>query len=148
MENIKKQETWCPIFTGFYESIFDCSNIAIEYENSIDEDEYKECHPELVKAGVTHEFFINNIWEHANFSECFSNAAESIANVITELDHSEIIKSVEFQKLVRPRYYNFSTDSINVVIEYDEKLLAEYLNENKAEFKKYIESRYTSRDGF
>lgn len=140
-----KQATWLPIFTGFYESIFDGSDDALLIDS---EDEYKEYYSELFKAGISYEYFNDKSWEYIDFTKCFENASESICDALIKLDHAGIIKDVEFEKLVSPKEYNFSTDSINCIIKYDAKKLETYINEHFKSFTKFIEDRYTRRDGF
>ncbi len=143
-----KQDTWLPIFTGYYESIFDCSDSVIESDSDLSTDEYKDHFPELFKAGVTHDFFKENFWNYADFTECFKEASETICDSLTELDHSDIILNIEYQKTVSPKFYNFPTDSINCNIEYDAEKLKSFINSHLEGFTKYIKEKYTSCSGF
>jgi len=143
-----KIPTYLPLFTGFYESYFDASNSFIEYEVDLSESEYKEYYEELDKAGVTHKFFNENLYDYIDYIKGENGAAEYIAHSLINLDHSDIIKDVTYEKVVSPRFYNFSTDSINCTIDFDETKLMVYLLENKEALTKYIADKYTSRDGF
>ena len=67
---------------------------------------------------------------------------------LLELDSNNIILDVDYENTVSPKYYNFSNDSINCEIEFNDKLLQEFINNNKEKFKEYITSRYTSCSGF
>lgn len=148
MSNLKTVSTWLPVFTGFYESIFDGSDLAIESETQLSIDEYKEYYEELHNAGISQDYFNDNIWGFINFSDCFKEASKSICNALPNLDHAGIIKGVEFESLQSPKYYNFSTDSINCKITFDTELLTKYINDNLEAFTEYIKDRYTSRSGF
>lgn len=148
MKHIKKQETWLPIFTGFYNSIFDESDSYIEQETELSEKEFIEYYPELVEAGITKPYFKENLWKYVNFTAGHNGAANYIADSLMQLEHAGIIKAVEYQELKSPKYYNFSNDSINCLIEYDSKKLLKYLKDNLVAFTEYIENKYTSRDGF
>jgi hypothetical protein len=54
-----------------------------------------------------------------------------------------------FQKIVSPKFYNFSNDSIYVEYQFENlNKLNAYLIDNRDEFTEYLEGRYTSRDGF
>lgn len=143
-----KQNTWLPIFTGYYNSFFDESDHIIELEASLDIDEYKHHYVDLFKAGVTHEFFAEHFWEYADFTKCFNEASRYICEGLLELDHSEIILDIKYEKTVSPKEYNFTNDSINCEIDYDAKKLKDYINSHMEEFKKYLKSKYTSYDGF
>lgn len=145
---MKKQKTWLPLFTGFYDSIFDPSDNYIEMETELREDEFKDYYEDLHKAGVTQEFFNENFYDYLDYNKGYEGAASYICDGLENLESADIIQEVTFEKVVSPKYYNFSTDSINCEIEYDDEKLIEYLTENKEAFKDYIESKYTSRDGF
>lgn len=148
METIKTQETWLPLFTGFYNSIFDESDYYIESEVELTDSEFKEYYPMLIKEGITQEYFKEHFWEYLDFNKGWNGSAEYICEGLESLDSADIIKSVEYEKVVSPKFYNFSTDSINCKITFDEKLLSKYLSDNLDEFTKYIRERYTSYDGF
>jgi len=47
-----------------------------------------------------------------------------------------------------PREYNFSSDEINVRVEYDFNKIVQYLVKHKEKFSKYIEKKNKSCDGF
>lgn len=143
-----KQATWLPVFTGYYESIFDGADMAIDGECNLDESEYKEHYEELYKAGVTQEYFNENFWDYANFTECYNEASSSICDGLLKLDHSDIIINIEYEKTVSPKEYNFTTDAIYCVIEYDVTKLKKYLLGNLLAFTAYIDGKYTSCDGF
>ncbi len=46
-----------------------------------------------------------------------------------------------------PKYYNYETDSINILLEVDKKKLLDYVENNKDGIDKYLE-KYKSRDWF
>lgn len=139
--------TWLPIFTGFYNTIFDGSENFLE-SMFADEDEFQEHMPELFESGVSYEYFCSEFWYYADFSRCFNEAAKSICYAITELDSAGIIIDSDFEDLISPKEYNFKTDSINCEIKYNATKLQKYLDENIEAFTKYIKDAYTSRDGF
>ncbi len=144
---MKTQNTWLPVFTGFYESIFDESDSYIESATQ-SESEYHEHYPEMVEAGVPFEFFQYNLWDCLNYKKGNQGVAEYLCDGITELESCGIIQSVQFQAVKSPRFYNFETDSIDCVITYDNDKLMKYLRDNKEALQKYIEDKYTSRSGF
>lgn len=143
-----KQETWLPLFTGYYESIFDGSNDFVECETEIELSDYKYNFPRLVKEGVTHEFYTQNLWDYCDFTKSYEASSESICDGLMQLDSAGIILEVRYQSTSSPKYYNFATDSINCEIIYDSIKLKDYILSNLTAFETYIENKYTSRDGF
>ena len=143
-----KQDTFLPLFTGYYHSIFDESERFIESEIDMSDSELKEHYSEIFEAGVTPEYFRDNFCNYINYKEAENGASEYIASALIDLDHSDIILGVEYQSTESPKYYNFSTDSINVEIDYDPKKLKEFIKDNLTYFEEYIKAKYTSRDGF
>ena len=146
--NLKTVATWLPVFNGYYNSVFDGSDSTIDYEIELDESEYQEHYEELFKAGVSHEFFMENLYNYIDFSDCYESASSNICDGLLNLDDTGIIKNVIFEKTVSPKYYNFSTDSINCKIQYDFKKLGKYVLNNFEKYTDYINEKYTSRDGF
>ena len=143
-----KQATWLPIFTGYYNSIFDDSDYTIERETELSESEYQEYYEQLFKAGVSYEFFQAELYGFCNFTKCFEAASQSISDALINLDHADIILDVIYEKTVSPKYYNFSTDSINCTIEYDADKLRQYIYKHSAAYSNYLIATYTSRSGF
>lgn len=120
-------ETYLPIFTGFYESIFEP-----DFET---ESEYYG----LPENFDFFKFFDYSKW-HAALSKYFCDCVESAM--------SEFIEAIEFQSLCSPREYNFSSDSINCIIRPKKKAIQTYIYEHKRAFEKYLEEHLKSRDGF
>jgi len=145
---MEKQDTWLPIFTGYYNTIFDVSECIAESEVNLCAEEYAEHYSELYKNGVTYDFFIENFWDYADFNDCFDDASQSICEGLLDLDSNGIIINIKYQKTCSPRYYNFSNDSINCEIEYSSAKLKAFLSENLESFEDYIQGKYTSCDGF
>ena len=140
--------TWLPVFPGFYETGFDGSDSYVEYELELSDDELKEHYPEPFKAGVTIEFFRENFWYYCDFKKSEQDYAECLAYSVERLDHAGTITDITFEKVVSPKYYNFSNDSINVEITVNKTKIKKYLKNNLQKFTDYITEKYTSRDGF
>ena len=145
MKNIKKVETYLPLFTGFYNSIFEprC-RLEDDIENCSD-DELKEYYGYLE---VDLDWLKENYLYYVNNDLMSNEVAECISDAFMELDYLDIIQDVTYDKLVSPEFYNFSTDSINCTIEADFDKIAAYLNKNLDAFKDDRDNRYTSCDGF
>ena len=145
---MKTQKTWLPIFSGFYNSIFDPSDSYIESETDLTKEEYQEYYENLCMAGVSQEFFNENFYDCLDYASGYKGASEYICNALIDLEHANIIQEIRYEKLVSPKFYNFSTDSIDCEITYDDEKMMQYLRDNKEAFDKYLTETYTSRDGF
>jgi galactitol-specific phosphotransferase system IIB component len=123
-----KIESYLPIFSGFYNTIFEANEeMYIEEPYSYDDYDfnYEKYHLDVAKACV--------------------DAIE------TQLNDLGISVSVKFQELNSPREYNFRNDRIDVVYTLGANSLNEihgYLLENKDAFSEYVKDNYTSRSGF
>jgi len=58
------------------------------------------------------------------------------------------IELLDYAKMVSPNYYNYSTDEIDIIVQYDTGKTIAYLENNIEEFAKYIKEENTSYDGF
>ena len=130
-----KTETFLPIFTGFYSnSIWEADEQSeIDYIN----DQRSENNLNPIE------------WDEVNFeySEYETTIAEKITDAVESL-LTDYVRSIKFEKVVSPNYYNFSNDSINCVIDPKRKEIKNYLKENSEAFEKYLKDQHTSRDGF
>ena len=62
---------------------------------------------------------------------------------------TEIIKSIEYKGLYSPKYYNFETDKLELVIDCDIEALKTYcFKDNCGLFDLYLYENFTSYDGF
>jgi len=126
MKTFKLIESYLPIFTGFYNTIFEADEEPMIEDGMTYDDyewDYKEYHDRVAKA-----------------------CTEIISNELKDLDIT-----IEFQALISPKYYNYSNDSINVAYHLKEdsyKKLIAYIIDNKEDFDGYIAHNYSSYDGF
>lgn len=120
-----RTKTYLPIFTGFYESIFDLDPNEVLYENE-----------SLTYDDLTIDYQSYNI-----------EVSKQLCNVIAD-KLSDFVHDIKFERLVSPKYYNFSNDSIDVLIDYNKQAIQEYIYENQEAFEKYLKQNYTSCDGF
>lgn len=127
---LTKIKTWCPIFTGFYETIF-----------GYDYDQFEGGYEEFSK--LPHAKQVKHIAEHENnVGQVYCKEVEKMLNKIG------ITCKIEFEKVYSPKEYNFKTDSLDVTISFDKKQLFQYLVENKKILAGYFEDTYTSKPGF
>jgi len=133
---MKKIESYLPLFDGFYSTLFEYCN------EDTDIQWYNETHK-------TDLFYDDFNWNYTERSQRISEQVCSIVNGL--LSDEDINMTINFQKLVSPREYNFTNDSINceyVISQKEYDLIVDYLKSNWTEFENWIKDRYTSRDGF
>lgn len=126
---MEKIESYLPVFPGFYGTI-------------LESDDYHE--EDSIAEGKTWDDYE---WDYDEYHQRVARASvDVVAEWLTPLGIT-----VEFQKLVQPRQYNFGNDSVNVEFTLSDNSwseIIEYLMENEEEFREYIKNRYTSYDGF
>jgi hypothetical protein len=139
MENVKektlKNETYLPLFSGFYNTIWELDLYYIDEEIKNQREEkglYSDYNVDDVK--IDYESFENDVVE--NFAEALKR----------ELD--DFIINIEVQKIIHPKAYNFKNDSVDIKIEYKADEIKSYIYLNKEKFCEFLKARYTSRDGF
>ncbi len=134
---MKTFETYLPIFTGFYNTVFEA-----------DEEQEVFCINEERENNGLKEVDYNKIkWDYKVFErETAIACCNSIEEKINDILDTKC--KITFQEVVSPREYNFSNDSINIGIEIDFNKLLDYINDNMKEFEVYIKDNYTSHDGF
>ena len=64
------------------------------------------------------------------------------------INDDNIIKSMQFQELNSPRYYNYDTDRLNILVDVNLTKLKSYIKKNSADFNLYLKDNFTSYDGF
>lgn len=123
-----QQETFLPVFPGFYSTIFE---------------------PEMIEA-EEREYLSLDCLEDEDFN--YGWAADAMVKCIEDKLRDEGYEmSVHFQQLMSPREYNFRNDSIDVIIDFTEddlKKIRQCLIKNIDEFSQYLKDNYTSYDGF
>lgn len=114
------------IFDGFYEStLYSSDKLYWANENQEDENEWDIDFPEFEKE-----------------------VCKEAAYLLGKYTRGKIISKIEFVELDSPREYNFRTDRLVLNIEYDERELSYFLQENKEDFDAYLHANWTSHDGF
>lgn len=145
-------ETYAPIFSGFYETAYSF--------NVDDYDVTDWLFDESKHSNIQMEFFSELVKRHymdiinEKHSEYETDVAKAVCEFLTEKVSEMLDTKVEFefQNIYSPKYYNYRNDSINVKLNCDTdvfmKNLLEYIKKHLDDFKEYIESNYTSYDGF
>lgn len=136
-----KVETWLPIFSGFYGTIWESDNV--------EEQEMDNINQMRAEGGLAPIEYDDIEWDYDAY---YKSIAESVARQVgTELKIHKWIKELKFQKLHQPRQYNFANDSIFVKMTFTPENIHEiskYLVSNQVEFDQYLKNNYTSYDGF
>lgn len=131
MSKIEYQNWSTEIFQGFYESELYNSDTEYSFNTNYDEDE---------------QGFELQDWE--GFTQAV--AKEHADLLFDNLEQKEqIIKSIEYKGLYSPKYYNFETDKLDLIVDCDVEALKKYcFEDNKDEFDTYLHDNFTSYDGF
>lgn len=124
--------TFAPMFPGFY-------NTALEYDN---EEQGTKSYNEENKTEYEYDDFA---WDykgyHIRVAKAFVNRLESELKQFLEIQ-------LEFQELISPKEYNFTTDSINIAAELDLNELLKLIVNRFEQAKDYFAAHYTSCSGF
>lgn len=136
-----KVDTWLPVFSGFYGTIWET--------DGAEEQELYEINSQRKKNGKE-----SIEWDAVKWS--YEEYRETVVKGITrriekDLKKMGLVSGITFQELRSPREYNFANDSINIEIQITKtntKKIYAYLNSHIAEFSAYLKDKYTSYDGF
>jgi hypothetical protein len=122
-------ENWSrEIFQGFYESELYYSDIESDF--NCDCDEVRELKDWKGFTTTVAQDCTACLWQCLN-------------------QEQEIIKSIEYKGLYSPKYYNFETDKLELVIDCDIEALKTYcFKDNCGDFDLYLYENFTSYDGF
>lgn len=147
--------TFLPSFPGFYESPLFNSDMDSEYRQLLVDavcDEAVTSFP----ARLLHRFFACHrlvgipVEPELDFSRFAKDAAKvycaEIARRLNEIGFDETL--IEFEKIVSPNFYNFTTDSVNCRITFDAGRAIGYCRNHMDAFREYLVKNYESRSGF
>ena len=137
---MKTFKTYLPIFTGFYNTLFEPDG----EDQEIDDINGQRTAKNLLKISYDDCKFDYDAY-HKEVSIAVTNYIEK------ELKDLNIVSEIKFEALYSPREYNFSNDSINIKIDLSEdniKEIKKFLYDNLDEYKQYLINNYTSYDGF
>lgn len=140
-QNKTTVNTWLPVFSGFYGTIWETDrDEEMEIEN-INEQRREKKLPPISWDEIE--------WDYEGYRQ---NVAKGFTRWIgAELKDLGMIDGVQFQKLRSPREYNFANESIDVSFTLsgaNRAAIQDYLAKHTTAFKEYIAERYTSYDGF
>ena len=136
---MKKIETWLPLFSGFYETDWDCDDLIYQELNEINSQRKKNNRLEIEYGEIDFNF---QDYENRVGKFCCEFLADNM---------SEFVSGIEFQKINSPKYYNYKNDSIDCIISVSKdniKQIQKSLTDYIEDFKDYLNQEYTSCDGF
>lgn len=122
----KDIKTWLPVFSGFYNTIWE---LDTEYIVDI-----KGKYVDYDRMKIDNDNWEKDVCEH----------------IISELSYllEDFSIMIRFKSISSPSFYNFSNDRCIVSIDIDEKAVSKYIYDNKEEFIEYLGETFTSYDGY
>lgn len=127
-----KYNTFCPLFPGFYNTVFECNS----------EDQEIDSYNEEYGTSYGYDDFKFDYRDYEmRIAKSFVNRLEKELNVFLPI-------KIEYERISSPKEYNFINDSIYVVIDVDINELLKLIIARFNEAKEYLEETYTSRSGF
>jgi hypothetical protein len=147
MATINEYVMKAPCFTGFY-----------GYELFSDQDEltnlegnYPDLYNELCKKNLFDKF-LETIYCNLDWEKTYENISEQLVDQCYSKIFNPYVEKIEFSHLWSPKCYNYYNDEIYIKITLTDDQLNEIelfcFGEEKKCFNDYLESKYTSRDGF
>lgn len=136
-----KIDTWCPVFSGFYGTIWET-----EGDEEMEIENVNEKRKEKGKEPITWD---DVTWDYEGYMDKVSRGF--VKQIEKELKTLGLVSAVTFQELWSPREYNFGNDSINISVtltKQHKKKIADYLRSHTGEFAKYIREHYKGYPGF
>ena len=131
----QKIKTYLPVFSGFYNTVWQFKDENILYD--VNDTRKENGLPEL----ESDENF------DIAYNEYENDVSKELCKVLQE-NLSDFVEMIEFENVYSPKTYNFSTDSINCIIETKPEAIKEFIYKNKGAFSEYLKNKYTSCDGF
>jgi hypothetical protein len=129
MQKVEYQNWSIEIFQGFYESELYNSDTEYSFNANSDDEQGFELQD----------------WE--GFTQAVAKAHADL--LFDNLEQKEqIITAIEYKGLCSPKYYNFETDKLELIIECDIEALKGYCFNNYKDFDTYLHENFTSCDGF
>lgn len=148
-------KTFLPCFPGFYESFLYSSAMETESKEEVIRELSESYEPEF-PSELLYAFLKDNRLSEidwglpVDFEKYMDDAAKEFCVVVSE-KLSKILGSktdIQFEKIYSPREYNFTTDSVNCTISFNEKKTLLYCKNHYEAFSEYLKKNYTSYTGF
>lgn len=140
MKNFEFQNDTLILFEGFYESNLFNSDTEYYLNEMLQDSE----HPETYEiTGDNYRAYEKAVCElHVDsLNECLSD--------FKLYYNKDIVKSVKLKGMSSPQYYNFTTDKLNLLVDFNLRELKNYcFKENSFDFNYYLNKKYTSCSGY
>jgi len=138
-----KNNTFLAGFNGFYGTWNEPDSDAID-------DEVRDVLEESTGLYVPDKLDLSDFYKFnmAGYMRAYSINACQVVMVSLNGEIPGLIQDIQFQSIVSPKEYNFSNDSINCEITFNNDLLFDYICKAGFAFAEFIKERYTSCDGF
>jgi len=138
---MNKIETWAPVFSGFYNTIWEFNG---------DEDELQYLNENAPK-GKEYTYDDLDIDYRAYEKDVCTRFVDILSATLSE--GIPAIKKIVMQQVISPKEYNFRNDAIDIEIHVHsktslQKWIINYLKKHKDEWLNYLVSHYTGCDGF
>lgn len=135
-------DSYAPEFSGFYNTIYEWDDDFLYQYLSEDYEDIDNCSKDY--------------WEFMDNRMYMSEVSkEYVYQLNWELKRYKILKEIhfEYECVVSPREYNFTTDSINCQLTFKkgrrtQKKILSYLRSHWSEFDDWCHEKYSSYDGF
>jgi hypothetical protein len=135
-----------PCFSGFYGYEFCVEELGCAWEYDCQELYNQLREKQLISV------FYEKICDLADWGKTYENIAKSLVDGIYYDFFFKWVTDVDFDRLWKPRWYNFQTDKIYVKIKLTKKQLKKIENfcfiKEKESFEKFLQEHYSSRSGF
>ncbi len=134
MNNKREINTYLPVFKGFYGNIYEPDETnEIDYINELRND--KKLEP------------INYDDCEFDYDKYYLDISSQLCEILED-ELSEFVYKIDFKKIESPKYYNYSNDIIDCIIQPKKQAILNYIKKHKKEFDNYLKDTYTSYDGF
>jgi hypothetical protein len=122
----------------------DMYNTELSPENIIEENQIEEDY-----LDGKFPFDVEQFWDNYSFKK-YKQEIELLAEMFFNKTYicNDFEIKVKTGKIISPLYYNYSTDTIDFDVTFNNKELINYIKSNLDEFDMYLKENYTSVDGF
>ena len=116
----------CSIFPGFYDTLLSDFNFDTEPQA-----------PEGFE------------YDTRDFKKYMHDVGKLWTDELNASAAGDVIKNIKFVGIDSPRYYNYSTDKLELLVNINKRALNKYCyHEHATEFNDYLRENWSSRDGF